>query len=329
MTSPRRLLLALVLAAIPPAIGLALLAPTRAGDARTEGREVRPLHGPADPRVVILGNSKAGTDFLVPTLRAELGIPDLPVWVISLGSATMPAYYVVVKNVVLARSRPDVILFYVTGVELLTSDLGPDRRSLLVAPYLTDDEPVVDQKLYSRSPGGFAGVRERAVRARDTTLSAFAAAVAGVAAGSDGRVALDMAFEGVFGQSWAARKRPDRQTIRPGIYPSESVIGTTLEDTFVLETQAMCREAGVPCVFVLAPVHGVIRAREEARLRGLEPLLEQARRRSDGWIVAPTPPDAPNVWRDDEHLNGPAAEANTRFVARELRRLGLAPGAAP
>ena len=316
-------LLTALFAATPPVVGYLALPAAREGTAV-------PLPGApgevtVDPQaeLFIIGNSKAGSDIDVPTLLAALGRPKLKVQVISFGSATLPVYYAVVKNLVAPQTRQPVVVVYATPIEILTSDLTSDRRDLLLRPYLTADEPVIGRKLYHHAPDGLQGMRERAVTARDATLSRLADVVAAAVSGPPGRAHLDAAFAEVFGQSWAARRRPSLTGVPIGGYPSESAIGQVLDDTFVVELEAVCDAHGIPLVFAVSPVTGVILAREEGRLRGMETVLADARAHADGWFVLPNPGPQRVHWRDDEHMSEVAARANTELLASELRRLGV------
>ncbi|MSQ03501.1 MAG: hypothetical protein EXR71_16690 [Myxococcales bacterium] len=316
-------MLTALFAATPPVVGYLALPAARLGTAV-------PLPGApgevtVDPtaELVIIGNSKAGSDIEVPALLAALGRPKLRVQVISIGSATLPVYYAVIKNLVAPATTRPVVLVYATPIEILTSDLTSDRRELLLRPYLTADEPVIGRKLYNRAPDGLDGVRERAVSARDATLSRLADVVAAAVSGPPGRAHLDAAFAEVFGQSWAARRRPSLTGVPIGGYPSESAIGQVLDDTFVLELQAVCRAHDITLVYALSPVTGVILAREERRLRGMQIVLADAQSHADGWFVLPNPGPEREHWRDDEHMSEVAALANTQVLASELLRLGV------
>ncbi len=320
-----RFALALCLVAVPALGAWVGLAPSRDGSAVPPPAHFPPVAMPADTDVVFIGNSKAGSDFDPPTFAAAFGEDAPHVEVISIGSATLPIYYAVVKNQVFSRATPKLIIVYATGVEILNSDLTTDRREILLRRYLVEDEPVFARKLYRHTPGGFEGLRERAVRSRDATLSAFSAGIAGLMTGRPGREALDGAFTEVFGQSWATRQPANLDTIPKGGYPSESALPQLIEDSFVLEFEAMVHEHGAKLVYARAPMTGKIREREETRLRGLEPLLTQAAAHADAWIEMPYPGDGPEFWRDDEHMQAAAAVPNTQTLAAELRRRGLLP----
>ena len=313
--------LAVVLVVAPPLVGLAALPAAREGTAVPVALLKPQMAVQADTELVLIGNSKAGSDIDKTTIRATLGRPDLKMDVLSIGSATLPIYYAILKNLVLAQAHPRVIVVYATPVEILTSDLTADRRERLLRPFLTADEPVIARKLYAHTSGGFEGVRERAVAGRDGALSALAAGVAGAVTGSSGRAALDAAFGEVFGQGWA--RRTSITTIPMGGYPSESALPETLDESFVTETAALCEAAGVRLVFAVAPVTGAIRERETRRLKGLEPVLAQAEAHAAAWVVLPDPGPRASAWRDDEHMNERSALTNSRWLAEGLRRAGV------
>lgn len=316
-------LLAVLLAAIPPLLGYLSLPPTREGSALPVVERTLMLRVPELSQLVLLGNSKAGTDIVPADVRAGAGAPKLRMQVVSIGSATLPVYYAVVKNVVLAQAHPSVIVIYATPVEILASDLTADRREYLLHPYLTSDEPVIARKLYNHAPGGLLGLRERAVTARDGTLSLLAETAATAVTGESGRSALDTAFADVFGQTWATRTRPDASAVRAGAYPSESALAQVIEDSFVMELEALCHEHGARLVFAVAPVSGIIKERERARLRGMEPVLADAKKHADAWIDLPYPGDDPANWRDGEHLNPGAARATSRALGEGLKAVGV------
>ncbi len=315
-----------IFAVIPPVGGYLALPAARVGPAV-------PLPGApgevtVDPaaELVIIGNSKAGSDIHVATLLSALGRPKLKVQVISIGSATLPVYYAVIKNLVAPATRRPVVVVYATPIEILTSDLTSDRRDLLLRPYLTADEPVIGRKLYNHAPDGLEGIRQRAVTARDATLSRLADVVASAVSGAPGRAHLDVAFAEVFGQSWAARRRPSLTGVPIGGYPSESAIGQALDDTFVVELETVAHAHDITLVYAVSPVAGVILAREEKRLRGMETVLADAQTHADGWFVLPNPGVERVHWRDDEHMSEVAAVVNTKRLATELERLGVLGG---
>jgi len=314
-------LLGAVLVAAPPLVGLAALPAAREGSAVPVALRAPQMAVQPDTELVVIGNSKAGTDIDKDTIRATLRRPGLKMDVLSIGSATLPIYYAILKNIVLAQARPQVIVVYATRVEILTSDLTSDRRERLLRPFLTEDEPVIARKLYAHTSGGFEGVRERAVAGRDGALSALAAGVAGAVTGTPGRVALDGAFAQVFGQGWA--RRSSITTIPMGGYPSESALPETLDESFVKETAALCEAAGVPLVFAVAPVTGAIRDRETRRLEGFEPVLAEAAEHAAAWIALPDPGPRETAWRDDEHMNERSALGNSRLLAEGLREAGF------
>lgn len=319
----RNLLLGSVLAAIPAGVGWAVLPP---GD--PAGTMPPPPSTPfdtvaPDTELVILGNSKAASDIDVPTLKAALGRPDLKVKLISIGSATMPIYYAVIKNCVLgAGARPEAVVVYATRVEMLAATLSADRRRKLLWTHLSHDEPVIARKIYGRS-SGWEALRDRAVAARDGTLNTLADTVATALTGEPGRATVDASFTTVFGASWAVRRPVDLQAAPTGGYPSESPMGTSIEDSFILETEELVKGTGVKLIYALSPVSGVVREREERRLRGLEPVVATIKEHADGWIVLPQPADGPTTWQDPEHLMPQAAIPNTMALGRGLTAMGI------
>lgn len=317
--------LALLFAALPPVAAWVTLPAAREGSALPVIQRTRLLPVPDPTQVVLLGNSKAGTDIDVAALASAAGRPDLRLKVLSIGSATLPVYYAVVKNVVFAQAKPTTIIVYASRVEILASDLTTDRRQTLLVPFMTSNEPVIARKLYAHSANGWEGLRERAVAARDGTLSLVAEEAAAAVSVEPGRTALDAAFNDVFGQTWATRELPNVAGVQAGAYPSQSALPQVLEDSFVLELEELVHAHGARLVFAVAPVSGIIREREDTRLRGLGPVLRQAAAHADAWIDLPQPSEDPSNWRDGEHLNPGAAKALSTTLGAELAARGMLP----
>jgi len=241
--------------------------PLPASDPVTPDRVLRALDG-RSPRILVVGNSSADRAFELTRVGAALGLePDqlALTWVPSSGT---PAWYALLRNHVLPRVEPEVVVVAGTLDVLVGSGVDGEGDAEALDALLVGDEAALTAKLQGAAAvdGPSARARTRRTALRQGLLDWFIHGAVGLATPGDGgphdrgAEALALANAEVFADEDAIdmdRHRagtpivaPERRTVTQRRYTQGPL---PVEHTLVPELVDVVRDAGAQVIFLRLP----------------------------------------------------------------------------
>lgn len=287
-----------------------------------------------DANIVVVGSSRARSDIDPVQLTELLAPPTRQAFVAMVHGSNAPVWYAVMKNGILARGcRPELFVIYDIMDKILAGDVLPDERVRLLAPFLSDDEPVIDAKIFKRSKGRgqWQRSREYVVAGRQSALEHFAAWSTGMMFASPstssrsalGRRVLDKSFDGVFAaEKLDQQEQPARAVpvIEP-VVEERDVLATKAEDTFIEDIVNLARAHGAKVVFARAPSPPSRLSAEHAAPDLIRDGIALMRRTGAGFVDMRDQPVRDTWYADVRHMNAVGRRHNTRNLAAQLRSI--------
>ncbi|MSP54472.1 MAG: hypothetical protein EXR69_02520 [Myxococcales bacterium] len=278
-------------------------------------------------RVVVLGNSRAGSDVDVNALAAALHLPAGQVASITVPGTSLPTWYALAEHVVFDRGcAPDVLVVYGALLNFVTVVPARFERENLLAGLRGGAERRPEDA------SGFAPVwtdlRQRAAQVRDRALRGLTATLAGVISGGAGRATLDAAFDAGLAKASTAPRMP-----RPteALSSEGMVLATTADETLVDEIVTLAAAHGARVVFVRGPSMSTGSGPGPSEGLFLEPVMaatgERLRRLGGLYIESFSPGLPAESYTDRIHLNAVAAAAYTAELGRRIEESRVLPAA--
>ena len=332
------------LAVLGPALVLAAASAMLAGsEPEDAARHVRGDFACEHADIVITGSSRARTDIDPRQLAEALAPPRREAMAATVHGSNAPVWYAVLKNGIFARGcEPELIIVYDIADKLFAADVLPDERVRLLAPYLTGDDPVLEQRIYKKPRRGWwTRTRERVSGLRETWMATLTAWATGLMFAphpeetrvQQGRRILTAVFDGVFaGEKLRKVAGPAQVPVIPAGAPrpeQQNVLARRPEDTFLPDIIELAGKHGARVLFVRAPSPPSRRGAEHvppALARGCAALVE----RLGGYYLDLRTREVRDAWYADvRHMNALGRRHVTRAIAARIRDLGLlAPSAA-
>ncbi|MDP2313483.1 MAG: hypothetical protein Q8P41_11305 [Pseudomonadota bacterium] len=310
-------------AAEPPEVTACLQTVERAGD-----------------DVVIVGNSKAGTDVDRAVLARALGVKDIAK--VGGPGSSAPLWYASLERCVFeAGHTPKLVIVYGTAGAMLRTTLDSELERMSLARYLGDNEPVLDQKVFGGEPVSPFWQR---VRTRKTSLlQGFQHGIRDGIAGlffappspdgllAAGRAHAVPALEKVLGADAGAEAvtRHRAIPIAEAATAERTARDTDVADTLVPDLVALAHDHGARIVFAQAPLSAakvdVYDRSDPALVRAMVDALNQA---GAGYLDLADLRLPPSAYGDGIHMNSSGRTTLSAALADRLVAMG-AMGAAP
>ncbi len=299
-------------AAVAPEVGACLTAVERTGD-----------------DVVIVGNSKSGTDIDRAGLAQAMGIRA----VAKVGGpgSSAPLWYASLERCVFeAGFRPRLVIVYGTAGATLRATLDSELERLLIAPYLGEHEPVLDLKVFGGEPASpfWQRVRTRKTKAllalqhgvRDGVAGLFFAPPGPDGLLAAGRAYAEPALETVLGADGADTTTRYRAIpIAEAESRSRTLRNATVDQTLVPDLIGLAAAHGARIVFVQAPVAAskvdTYDSTDPALIREMVAALNA---QGAGYIDLTTLGLPASAYGDGIHMNSNGRALLTAALARQL-----------
>lgn len=218
--------------------------------------------------VVVIGNSKTGTDIDRAALSRALGVKGIGT--VGRPGSGAPLWHAALERCAYEEGRrPKLVVVYATAGAMLRTTLESELERLAIAPFLGESEPVLERKVFGgeRASPFWQRVGTRKTEAvlglqhgvRDTVAGLFfaPAGAAGAEAGgllADGRAYAEPALEAVLGADAAEDTRHRAIPIAESGTSAGPAGEPSVADTLVPDLVALARANGARVVFVRAPV---------------------------------------------------------------------------
>ena len=267
------------------------------------------------PDVVVIGNSitKAGID--PERLAAHLG---LRVELLTVPGSEAPAWYAVVKNIVLRAPRPPRLILVANRADgLLAVSARTEQDQLRLDQLMTAYEPVLAAKVLARDARSVlvAELDRRRNQHRRAILDGLrnvAAALVGQrpedAVSAHNRVFADHNVDlGLAGDAW--------------VVPGDADVTTDPPDSLVVDLADLAAKSGIKIAFVNLPsAPGVPDLVTEDQMHALVRLMNE---RAIGYVARPKRPMRAAWFSDPVHFRPVGREHYTTFLAKRILKLKL------
>ncbi|MFZ5475864.1 MAG: hypothetical protein ACOZNI_03740 [Myxococcota bacterium] len=285
--------------------------------------------------VVLLGNSKVGTDLDEKAVAAATGDPGARVVKMNVNGTGAPVWYAILKNRVYGRgAQPKVVVVYATLRSMVQVDVPAGAERAMLDKELGTRDPVIDRKVFGVEHANEEWERVLAHRTalrhgitdtiRDAVVGALFAPPEGGALLARGRAVSEPALGKVLGtDALTDTRRASALPIVEIEKPARADTKLDAEDTLLPDLVALAKENGAEIVFLRAPL-----ASHRREYDAVEPELERKVVEALGAAGAayvdlrPLGP-ADVAYRDGVHMT---KSGRTRFVPAaiaELKRVGL------
>ena len=281
--------------------------------------------------VVLVGNSKSGTDIDRPALAKALGVTQIA----KLGApgSSAPLWYAAVERCAYeAGHTPRLVIVYGVAGAMLRTTMDSELERLLLAPYLGADEPVLDAKVF----GGASSPFWSRVRTRKTTLVlGLQHGVRDLVAGlffappgegtllERGRATAEPALAQVLGEAAGEDATTQHRAI-PIAEGDAAAAGParTVADTLIPDLVALATAHGSRIVFVQAPLAASKAATYDKADPALVRDMVAALNAAGAGFVDLTTLDLPaSAYGDGIHMNANGRARLTTALAERLRGL--------
>ncbi|MDP2307096.1 MAG: hypothetical protein Q8P18_13815 [Pseudomonadota bacterium] len=215
--------------------------------------------------VVVVGNSKSGSDIDRPALARALGVKAIAQ--VGLPGSSAPLWYAALDRCVFEEGhRPKLVVVYATAGSMLRTTLDSERERLALAPFLGESEPVLDRKVFGGEPASpfwqRVGTRKTQIQLgfqhgiRDIVAGLFFAPAAPGGVLAAGRAYAEPALEKVLGADAGAEavRRHRAIPIAEAGAGSRPAGDATVADTLVPDLVELAQAHGARILFVQAPV---------------------------------------------------------------------------
>ncbi len=287
----------------------------------------------ADDGVIVVGNSKSGTDIDRPTLAKAIGVATVEK-IGGPGSAA-PLWYAALERCVFEEGhRPKLVIVYGTAGAMLRATLDSEFERLLVAPYLGESEPVLEAKVFGGEASSpfWSRVRTRKTTlvlalqhgVRDLVSGLFFAAPKGGGLLADGRAYAEPALEKVLGADATADAVARHRAIPVAEAGADAIAArdTTVAATLVPDLVALARAAGTRIVFVQAPVSPAkAETYDKADPALVRELVATFNAEGAGFVDLTTLDLPASAYGDGIHMNSAGRARVTAALGERLRAL--------
>ncbi len=270
-----------------------------------------------EPDVVVVGNSitKAGVD--PEQLAGELG---LKVELLTVPGSEAPAWYAVIKNLVLASDRvPRLIIIANRADGLLAVSARTEQDRMRLDQLMTAHEPVLVKKVLDRDARSviWSELDRRRVQHRRALLDGardLAAGLAGLtsedAVSAHNRVFADDNVDyGLARDAWTPPEDGDNE------------LATDPEASLVVDVADLAKAHGVKVAFAHLPsAPGVPDLVTQDQMHGLVRLMNA---RGLGYVERPRRPVRAAWFSDPVHFRPVGRAFYTRFLAKRIQKLKL------
>ncbi len=327
-----------VLAVLGPLVVFALAATLlEVGDTTPDSRRVRGNFACENADIVITGSSRARTDIDPDQLAQALAPPPHHAMAATVHGSNAPVWYAVLKNGIFARGcRPDLIIVYDIADKLFAADVLPDERIRLLAPYLTGDDPVIEERIYGKAKRNWwTKQREKVARMRESWMATLAAWATGLmfvphegeTRVQQGRRILTGLFDGVFaGEKLRKVDGQERVQVMPaGVQLPEQrdVLAKHPDDTFLPAIIELVRRHGARVLVARAPSPPSRRGAEHTSPELARGCAARVTRLGAAYVDLRSD-DVRDAWYADvRHMNALGRRYVTQTLADHIRRLEL------
>lgn len=264
--------------------------------------------------VVIVGNSKAGSDIDARALADQL---DLEGQVVPLGifGSGMPAWYALLEQRVYGNGhRPRLIVVYGQLGALLHGRAVTDGERRSIAGWSTFPSAVLDREMFRRDPA--SRVRDRSAAWRSAILDGVRDIAVGLAfpRAPDGYARTSL--EHLFGE---AQTRGTGQARVSPIAEARTAVMTSSDDDpalgYLPDLVRLAHANGARVLVVRAPVSGAARGRDAAATAVEEQLYALVNDLGVSWIDLHELPVPASAFRDDFHMTRAGATILTAALS--------------
>lgn len=290
------------------------------------------------PGLVIIGNSKAGSDLDATMLAKELGYSKPVTTTLVMGSSA-PAWYAMLEQRVYGQGyTPEVVVIYGQLGALLRTEVQRQSERDAVEAQLTTSSAVLDAKVFKQSGGPLVRARKRASALHDTLLTGLRDLSIGAllapphpeGARVGGAALATTALGEVFGEN--AKFHQGRSSKLIGV---EAVAATTTAmqagdtppaESLIPDMVALAKEHGSTIVFVRAPLPASTAYTDslpQATERAVVDLLESL---GASWIDLHAEELPSTAWKDGFHMLRSGEAALTRTLAERMRAANVLGG---
>ncbi len=279
----------------------------------------------ADPEVVIVGNSLAYRGVDPERLKRELGVQG-EVYVLAIPGSWAPTWYAALKNQVYAHGlQPRLVVVLNTLEFMLRTDRPTGRAEADLRAVMTDDEPVIQEKVYGarRIQGPLAEIQDKRGRVGEAWLDFLVAAPFAVA-GKGGAEASRRALSEVFDAPGAVDPRLNERVIP--VVELDQGRRTEVRDpaqTLLPDLVELAQSHGSRVVIARIPV-----LREGRKMHPL-PNRETERKtlallneRGAGYVDLHAVNLPPTAYMDGQHMSVAGRALFTDMLADALKELG-------
>lgn len=282
------------------------------------------------PDVVVVGNSKAGSDVDANALAAGLGAGHDAVTLLEPASSA-PAWYAMLEGRVFGTGQePDVVVIYGQLAALMRTDLSATERRAVLDELGGAPSPVLDARLLGDRSGFAARARLHASSAHDALLTGVRDLAVGLflaPRGPDGVLASGEALaRPALGRVLGADAKFLRAEAHGALpivetAPATEAMKATVTDpgaSLVPDLVALVRAHGATPIFVRAPLPPATQSTDVA-----DPALERAtvelmNRLGVSWVDLHGLDLPPDAFRDDWHLGATGRKVLTAALVRAL-----------
>lgn len=285
------------------------------------------------PSVVVIGNSKAGSDIDGAALAEALDQPEPAAQLVVYGSGA-PAWYALLEQRIYGGGySPRLVVIYGQLASMLHGAEIADSERRAIEAVVTGPSEVLDRRVLRRDAAGRA--RDRATDLREGLLSGARDAGFGLffptMSAADGRAALDELF------TTAAQRTTSETRVVPVAEARPEAMQASAEDPaagFLPEIVRLAYAHGARVVFVRAPVGGTARAKDEVPPEVEGRLYALVNAMGASWIDLHELQLPPGAFRDDLHMTRVGAAPLTaaladRLAAGDVLDGGVIPAAPP
>lgn len=332
---PRALALSLPLLLL--GVGLRSLGAQTPRPLSEAARKIDEALAAAPPGIVLVGNSKALTDFDPVAFSAALAY-SRPVLNVQVHASSAPAWYAFLEQRVYAAGyEPEIIVVYGSLAGMLTTEVTGAWDRARLEDQLTVPSPVLDRKVFGgKESGVFARAKQRGTELRtagldtlrNAAVGAVLAAPSGAGWAADGATLAGPALESLFGQDAqllpgaAARVLPVVEAAG-GLTAAK---GADANASLITDLVALAASRGARVIFVREPLPVATRHLDAVPPDRERDALRLVNHLGAGWLDLRNVSLPPDGFKDDLHLGTAGRAALTAALAEAFARANVLGG---
>ena len=278
-----------------------------------------------DADVILVGNSLTHRGIDKDLIKRELGVKG-EVYVLSYAGSWAPAWYAALKNQVYAHDRKPKLIVVVNTLEyMLRTDPPEGRRENDLRALMTEDEPLIMEKVYGNrkleGPVDVIRTRRGEVGARWMDgMKSWPFALAGSEAPVE---EADGALAEIFDKEGATDPRFHYRVLPVVEYQRSRARGVDPSESFLPDLIDLAETHGSRIVFARIPISRSGRANWPVPPLDTErAAVELFNERGAGYVDLHGLPLPDSVYLDDHHLNRLGARAYSTALAEQLQAIG-------